>query len=101
MQRNDVMFCACAQMLIVFCTILLVSFAPPARGTMLLVSMTRLPVALISDRAAAAGAQPMGIGPLPASLLVFGDRDRILAKALPAGIIALAAPASLCGSLPE
>lgn len=101
MHRSDLMICAYIQMLIVVCTILLVSFAPPARGTMLLVSTTGLPLAPIFDRAAAAGARPIGMGPLPSSLLVFGDRDRILATTLPAGIIALAAPSALCGSLPE
>lgn len=75
----------------------LVLLVPPAHGMMLLVSTTGLSTSAIAERALAAGAHTVGPGPIAASLVVFGDRDTILANALSDGIIPIAVPIA-CGS---
>lgn len=99
--RLDGKWCARIQALFVAGALTAAAAAPPAQGTMLLISTTGLPQRAILEHAVAAGAQIAGSGRIPASLLVIGDRGRILAEALPAGIIAIAAPGALCGEVPK
>lgn len=97
--RFDGKWGARAQALVVAGVLSVVAAAPPAQGTMLLISTTGLPQRAILDHALAADARIAGAGRLPASLIVIGDRGRILAEALPAGIVAIAAPDALCGEI--
>lgn len=70
---------------------------PPAHGTILLVSATRQPVAAIANAALAAGASIARRGPGDHSLIVVGDRDRLLGLWRD-GLVPLAAPAILCAA---
>lgn len=70
--------------------------APPAQGRMLLVSMTGLSAAEILAKTIPTGAQPVGIGPVPASLVVSGDRARIVSAVLQLGIVPING-GRLCG----
>lgn len=97
MHRIDMRLCAYIQIAIIICAIMAANLAPPPRGAILLVSMTGLPAGVILNHATAAGAAPLRSGPFAASLVVFGDRGRLLAAGLPAGIIALSSSDALCG----
>lgn len=74
------------------------AFWPPAHGRMLVV-----PVAPGMDAGLAAlvierGALLLGPGAFPGSLIVLGDRDRVMRGMLGHGVIAIAAPSMLCGA---
>ncbi len=85
------------QTLAAFAGIAILALAPPAHGTILLVSATRQPVAEIANAALAAGALIARRGPGRHSLIVVGDRARLL-RLLHRGLIPLAAPAILCAA---
>ncbi|WCT75390.1 hypothetical protein PQ455_04820 [Sphingomonas naphthae] len=76
------------------------TLAPPARGQFLLVPVTGHGAAMIAV-AAGHGARLVGLGPLPASIVVEGDRDRLAAPLRAEGVLMLAAPATGCRTTPE
>jgi hypothetical protein len=74
------------------------SVAPPPRGAMLLVSLTGMPPGEILQRTMPVGAEPLRAGPVASSMVVRGERGSIVAAAMPAGILVLDAPVSICGT---
>ena len=76
--------------------LVVMAFAPPAQGRMLLVPIDGRPVS--REVIEAAAATPLKSGPLPGSLVVDGDRAR-LSGLLAQRVILLAAPAALCASV--
>lgn len=83
-----------AQIAIGVAALAMLAFAPPARGAMLLVP-------LVSDAPAARLARDghallLGQGPA-GSLVIRGDRQTLFWPLLQAGVLAIAAPALLCG----
>jgi hypothetical protein len=83
------------QVAIAILALLLVAFAPPAYGRMLLVPLDGAPL----KGAAIRGLQatPLTAGPLPGSLIVEGDR-RLLSGLWSEGVLVLAAPTVICAS---
>lgn len=77
-------------------SLLLLALAPPAHGTILLVSLAGAPLADIANAAMATGARIARRGPGAHSLVVFGDRARLIHLSRQ-GLIPLAAPNILCG----
>jgi hypothetical protein len=86
-----------SQMLLTAAVMAGLSVAPPPRGAMLLVSLTGMPRGQILQRTMRVGAIPLGAGPVANSMMVRGERSAIVAAALPAGILVLDAPDSVCG----
>ena len=74
--------------------LMLVAFAPPAQGRMLLVPLDGEPIAMPTIEAAHALA--LRPGPIEGSWVVDGQRAA-LASLLSEGIIVLAAPDAICG----
>lgn len=84
------------QLMIATVVLLVLAFAPPDRGEMLLVPLSgrtispallsRLP--LVPERA----------GPLPGSLLVFGSSEGHVGQLLNRGVLVLSAPQPMCGT---
>jgi hypothetical protein len=84
------------QMAIAMLALLLIAFAPPAYGRMMLIPLNGEPVGgLLIDSPEVTSLAP---GPTPGSLLVEGDR-RLVAGLWSKGILVLAAPVPLCASL--
>jgi hypothetical protein len=83
------------QLVLAIMALLVVAFAPPAQGRMLLVPLDGKPI----SRAAIAGlmATPLRPGPLPGSWVVDGNR-RHLSGLWARRVLVLAAPAALCSS---
>lgn len=77
---------------------LLLLLTPPPQGEMLLVPATRDAQRALAPLAIASPARLIGTGPLPGSLVVFGDRTTLLPVMLRHGILVLAAPRSGCGA---
>lgn len=75
------------------------ALAPPARGTMLIVSLAGEDAATIAGWAATGNTRILGTGPLPGSLVVAGDRDVLLADADRHRGLLLLGPAAECGQL--
>ena len=84
------------QMALAILALLLLAFAPPAQGRMLLVSLDGEPVAKATIRDLQA--TPLVAGPLPGSQVVEGERRR-LSGLWSTGVMVLAAPAAICASL--
>jgi len=85
-----------AQAALAMATLLVLAFAPPAHGRMLVAPIDGQPIAdamLIRARAV-----PLASGPLPGSRIVEGDRRLLFRLLLSHGIIVLAAPAPVCAS---
>lgn len=80
-----------------------IALAPPADGPMLLVPLLPGSSASVAalNLALGGGATLLAAGPFPGSLIVRGDRARILAPLLAGGTLVLAAAPSLCGELSE
>ncbi len=72
------------------------AFAPPERGSMLVVPLSPAPLASTLNAVLAGGAAVTGAGPLPGTLLVRGERARIAAT-LDSATLLLAAPEGWCG----
>jgi hypothetical protein len=71
-------------------------FAPPATGAMLLISTGGTnAVRFARDH----GGAILGNGPFAGSIVVFGDRSRLVRNPFSSGIIALAASPAGCGTL--
>lgn len=83
-----------AQVAIAILVLLLVAFAPPVHGRMLLVPIDGVPVDGSAIRRLQA--TPLMAGPLPGSRVVEGER-RLLSGLWSDGILVLAAPAAICG----
>ncbi len=83
------------QLVLAMLALLVVAFAPPTQGRMLLVPLDGQPVSRVAIEGAAA--TPLKTGPLPGSWVVDGDRKR-LSSLWAQKVMVLAAPAALCGS---
>ncbi|WP_168377361.1 hypothetical protein [Sphingomonas sp. Leaf343] len=70
---------------------------PPAEGAMLLVPLLPARTAATIDLALDHGARIGGLGPLPGSLIVRGQRAHLFAPLMAKGILTLAAPTIWCG----
>ncbi len=70
---------------------------PPAKGAILLIPMLQNNAASLVPLARASGALLVGNGPLPGSLVVLGDRARLLRRVRAWNVILLSAPAAGCG----
>ena len=81
------------QLVLAVLALLVVAFAPPTQGRMLLVPLDGGPVSRAAIEAVAA--TPLKAGPLPGSWVVDGSRDR-LSSLWPERVLVLAAPAALC-----
>lgn len=75
----------------------LLAFAPPPRGTMLLVPIVPASAASVETVGLAAGATLGTTGPLPASRFVTGERARLLSAALAHGMILVSLEPRICG----
>jgi hypothetical protein len=84
------------QLVLAMLALVVVAFAPPAQGRMLLVPLDGQPVDRVTIEAAAA--TPLKAGPLPGSWVVDGDRDR-LSGLWAQRVMVLAAPGALCSSV--
>ena len=85
-----------AQAMIVAAALALLAFWPPRRGAMLLVPL-RGTLAQTVNAALAGHASLLGQGPVPGSIVVFGDRARLVAAIGNKAVVVLAAPATGCG----
>ncbi len=83
------------QLALAVLAMVVVTFAPPVQGRMLLVPLDGQPV----SRATIIGLQatPLVAGPLPGSWIVDGNRD-LLSGLWAQRVLVLAAPAALCAS---
>ncbi|HUD91977.1 hypothetical protein [Sphingobium sp.] len=72
---------------------------PPASGRMLLVPMTEQGRAGLASVAITHGALLVAAGPWAGSLLVEGERERLAAPLLHAGVLAISARAGGCGEI--
>jgi hypothetical protein len=78
----------------------MLAVAPPARGTMLLVPLMPRGQAEITMLALAHGASLVQRGPLPSSVIVYGDRARIAWPLARDGVLTIAGGKAGCGSFP-
>lgn len=72
---------------------------PPARGAMLLVPTTGEAARALVPLAVDQDAALVGSGPLPGSMVVAGERVRLLRPMLRAGVLVFAAPPAGCREL--
>ena len=84
-----------AQLALAMLALMVVAFTAPAQGRMLLVPLDGQPVSRSAVTELAA--TPLAEGPLPGSLVVDGDRERLSAL-WGRRVLVLAAPAALCAS---
>lgn len=70
---------------------------PPNRGVMLLVPLLSSDAGVPIRTAVAHGAALLATGPIPGSILVYGDRARLAGLWRSHHILLLAAPAAGCG----
>lgn len=73
---------------------------PPRSGPILLVSLAGASTAAMVNLARGQGATLEGLGRLPGSLVVRGERDRLAPAMLRLGVLPLAAPPFLCATGP-
>ena len=85
-----------AQAALAMATLLVLAFAPPAHGRMLVAPIDGQPIA--DAMLFRARAVPLASGPLPGSRIVDGERGRLFRLLLSNGIITVAAPAPACVS---
>ncbi len=78
----------------------LLAVAPPARGTMLLVSLVPRDQAEITTLALSHGASLVQRGPLPSSLIIYGESAQIAWPLARDGVLTLAGGKTGCGSRP-
>ena len=77
--------------------LLSLALVPPAHGTIMIVSIAGDGVAEIANAALPTGARIARRGPGDHSLIVVGDRDRLIGLSR-RGLIPLAAPDIVCGA---
>ena len=70
---------------------------PPASGEMLLVPVTGTDANIVAKTALAGGAMLLGAGPVRGSMVVVGDRSRIMHAISSWDIVVTAAPPAGCG----
>lgn len=87
-----------AQAALVFASSL-VGLAPPERGSMLLVPLTAQASRDIDTLVARSGAEVTGIGYLPSSRFVRGERIPLLPQMLRSGVLVVSGSPPLCGKL--
>ncbi len=85
-----------AQGAVVAAAFAVMAFWPPSSGRMLLVPVAGGDANVVAKVALAAGAGLLGSGPLPGSMLVVGDRARILRAITGSNIVVVAAPRGGC-----
>ncbi|MFD1786869.1 hypothetical protein ACFSC3_04715 [Sphingomonas floccifaciens] len=78
--------------------IVAIAFWPPQRGAMLMIPLSGHAATAV-DVALAGHASLIGMGPLPGSMVVLGDRAMLGGPALDRGILLLAAPRAICGAV--
>jgi hypothetical protein len=85
------------QLALALSALLLVAFAPPAQGRMLLISLDgeTIPPAMILAR----NATPLKPGPIGGSWVVEARRDALAGLFASEAIIVLAAPDAICGGI--
>jgi hypothetical protein len=86
------------QIAVVVATFGLIAFAPPDEGTMLLVPIGAHARAMLVPVALEQGASLVARGPLPASVIVYGVRSRLLLPLARQGVFAVAAGPAGCGT---
>ena len=84
---------AVAQAALGIMALILVAFAPPEQGRMLVVPIDGHPIA--GSALLQLDATPLAAGPLPGSLIVEGE-SRSMAGLWSEGIVVLAAPEAIC-----
>jgi hypothetical protein len=85
-----------AQLMLAAAVLIILAFAPPDRGEMLLIPLSGQPLShpqfaqlpMVAERP----------GPLPGSLLVFGSSEGQFWPLLRRGVLILSAPRPLCGA---
>jgi hypothetical protein len=85
-----------AQLMLAATVLVVLGFAPPDRGEMLLIPLNGRPpsprlleqLPLVTERS----------GPLPGSLLVFGSSEGQFVSLLRQGVLILSAPQAICGA---
>ena len=84
-----------AQLVLAAAVLVILGFAPPDRGEMLLIPLNGQPLnpALLAQLPMVAE-RP---GPLPGSLLMFGSSEGLFDYLLEQGVLILAAPREMCG----
>ena len=90
--------CLVAQALAVMLGFAVLTMWPPRRGAYLLVPLGRDATASLLPVAVSEHALLIGVGPLPHSYVVRGDRSHLASVMLSHGILLLAASAVGCGS---
>ena len=83
------------QLALAMTALLLVAFAPPAQGRMLLVPLNGDPINVATLRRH--HATPLRPGPVPGSWVVDGQRAELTELISSQGIVLLAAPEAICG----
>lgn len=80
-----------------------IALAPPAEGPMLLVPLLPGHAGSVAalNLALGSGATLLAAGPLSGSLIVRGNRARLLGPLLASGTLVLAAMPPICGEQPE
>jgi hypothetical protein len=86
-----------AQLSLVALTLACAAFWPPAEGRMLLVPLTPDAADHMLARAIDGGAQLLGSGPLPGSMVVTGTHVTVASALQGRAVLILAAPPALCG----
>jgi hypothetical protein len=91
-----------SQVCIAMLGLLLLAFAPPAHGKMILVPLTAGAASGMAATALSSGSLLVASGPIPGSLIVVGNRAALANPMFRQGVLVLAAPPAGCGaSLPS
>ncbi len=89
------------QLGLVVCAVPMLALAPPARGRILMVPVwpgsARHLAADLVDR----GGRLVAAGPIAGSLVVDGDRDRLIGGLIARGVVPMSAMLVDCGDAPE
>jgi hypothetical protein len=88
-----------AQILGALVVFALIALTPPARGTMLIVPLGGLHQGEMTALALSHGASVMQRGPLPSSMIIYGDRAQLLLPLARAGVLMVAGGAVGCGAV--
>ncbi|MBR0551068.1 hypothetical protein [Stakelama marina] len=86
-----------SQTLLVLGVLALVSLMPPPRGPMLIISLRGQSADQMAGWAVHQRALPIDTGPIPGSLVVDGERNKLLGIAAEQGAIIITAAAAGCG----